>query len=65
MNAQTPPVVVHQCERCGSTQTPEESGQVVNVSGIVTCKVCGHVGPLRVHVLDRLQKPPSTSETEL
>ena len=52
MNRQTPPVVVHECERCGATQTPDEAGQGVNISGMITCRVCGHVGPLRVQVKD-------------
>ncbi len=50
MDGQTTPVAVHECERCGATQTPEESGQGVNISGMIMCKVGGHVGPLRVRV---------------
>ncbi len=45
------PQVVHECQRCHATLTPAESGQSVNVSGVVHCKVCGHVGPLRVRVI--------------
>jgi hypothetical protein len=45
------PTVVHECDRCHATVTPAESGQGVNVSGVVQCKVCGHVGPLCIKVV--------------
>ena len=53
MDSQSPPIVVHECERCGATQTPEQSGQVANVSGIVSCKVCGYIGPLRIRLIEK------------
>ena len=65
MDEQTNPVAVHECERCGATQTPEESGQAVNISGIVTCKVCGHVGPLRVRIIETGQRRPLANESKL
>jgi hypothetical protein len=46
------PTVVHECDRCHATVTPAESGQGVNVSGVVQCKVCGHVGPLCIKVIE-------------
>jgi hypothetical protein len=45
------PTVVHECDRCHATVTPAESGQGVNVSGVIQCRVCSHVGPLRIKVL--------------
>jgi hypothetical protein len=45
------PTVVHECDRCHTTVTPAESGQSVNVSGVIQCRVCAHVGPLRVKVV--------------
>ena len=45
------PEVVHECERCLATLTPAESGQKVNVTGEVECKVCGHIGPLRIRII--------------
>jgi len=44
--------VVHECEKCLAVLTPAESGQVVNVSGIIECRSCGHRGPLRVRVVE-------------
>jgi hypothetical protein len=49
--ANVKPTVVHVCDRCHTTVTPAESGQNVNVSGVVQCKVCGHVGPLCIKVV--------------
>ena len=45
------PTVVHECDRCHATVTPAESGQAVNVSGVIQCRVCAHVGPLRIKVV--------------
>jgi hypothetical protein len=33
------PTVVHECDRCHATVTPAESGQGVNVSGVIQCRV--------------------------
>jgi len=48
---QAAPTVVHECDRCHATVTPAESGQGVNVSGVIQCRVCAHVGPLRIKVI--------------
>ncbi len=45
-------IVVHECESCFAPLTPSESGQAVNVSGVVRCKECGHIGPLRVRIIE-------------
>ena len=48
MLVNTKPQVIHECENCQATITPEESGQSVNVSGLIQCRKCGHTGPLRI-----------------
>jgi hypothetical protein len=45
------PAVVHECDRCHATVTPAETGQGVNVSGVIKCRVCAHMGPLRIKVV--------------
>jgi hypothetical protein len=49
--ADSKPTVVHECARCHTTVTPAESGQSVNVSGVIQCRVCAYVGPLRIKVV--------------
>jgi hypothetical protein len=49
--ADSKPTVVHECDRCHTTVTPAESGQSVNVSGVIQCRVCAHVGPLQIKVV--------------
>ena len=38
--------VVYEWERCHATLTPMQSGQNVNVTGLIECKACGFEGPL-------------------
>lgn len=64
MEEASPLEVVHECCRCHATLTPEEAGQTVNISGMVKCKVCGEIGPLRVRIIDSRQKPALTGEPE-
>jgi hypothetical protein len=49
--ADSKPVVVHECDRCHATVSPAECGHSVNVSGVIQCRVCAHVGPLRIKVV--------------
>lgn len=46
------PMAVHECEKCLALVTPNDSGQVVNASGFITCKCCDHTGPLRVRIVE-------------
>ena len=52
MDVRSKLIVVHECENCLASLTPSESSQAVNVSGVVQCKTCGHIGPLRVRIVE-------------
>jgi DNA-directed RNA polymerase subunit RPC12/RpoP len=43
---------VHVCERCGAKATPTQVKDEVNVTGVVQCNTCSHVGPLRIQIVD-------------
>jgi hypothetical protein len=49
--ADSKPIAVRECDRCHAILTPAESGQGVNVSGVIQNRVCAHVGPLRIKVV--------------
>jgi hypothetical protein len=59
MKPESAPIVIHECERCRARLTPADAGQSVNVTGLVECKVCGFVGPLRVRVVRDIQEQES------
>jgi ribosomal protein L32 len=42
---------VHVCEKCETRSRPHQVNEDVNVTGVVECKVCSHVGPLRILIL--------------
>jgi DNA-directed RNA polymerase subunit RPC12/RpoP len=42
---------VHVCENCETRFRPDQVNEDVNVTGVVECKVCSHVGPLRILIL--------------
>ena len=45
--------IVHVCERCGTALTYSQVPEDVTVTGIVDCRVCGHVGRLHVEVREQ------------
>lgn len=64
MSSKEKPEALHECKHCHATLTPEESGQSVNVSGLVKCKICGHAGPLRLRVSTQENTCSSDGEAE-
>jgi hypothetical protein len=52
MKSKERPSVIHECERCHATLTPMQSGQSVNVTGLIDCKACGFEGPLNIKVIE-------------
>jgi DNA-directed RNA polymerase subunit RPC12/RpoP len=42
---------VHVCEKCENRFCPDQLNENVNVTGVVECKICSHIGPLRILVL--------------
>jgi DNA-directed RNA polymerase subunit RPC12/RpoP len=46
---------VHVCERCGSRFRPDQVNDDVNITGVVECQVCSHIGPLRILILPKSQ----------
>jgi DNA-directed RNA polymerase subunit RPC12/RpoP len=42
---------VHVCEKCETRFRPDEVNEDVNVTGVIECKVCSHIGPLRILIL--------------
>jgi ribosomal protein L40E len=45
--------VVHVCKKCDSASNPPEVNEDVNVTGVVQCRICGHMGPLRIRVVEK------------
>jgi DNA-directed RNA polymerase subunit RPC12/RpoP len=52
---------VHVCDECGSRFRPEQLSAEVNITGVIECKVCSHIGPLRILILP--QKPELTDKS--
>jgi DNA-directed RNA polymerase subunit RPC12/RpoP len=48
---------VHVCEKCGSRFRPDQVNDDVNVTGVVECRVCSHIGPLHILILPQEQDP--------
>ncbi len=46
---------VHVCEKCETRFRPDEVNEDVNITGVIECKVCSHIGPLRILILPREQ----------
>jgi DNA-directed RNA polymerase subunit RPC12/RpoP len=44
---------VHVCEKCGTRFRPVQVNEDVNVTGVVECKVCSHIGRLHILILPR------------
>lgn len=44
---------VHVCEKCETRFRPDQINADVNVTGVIECKVCSHIGPLRILVLPK------------
>ena len=44
--------IVHVCEECGTSSSPTQVNDDVNVTGVVVCPVCRHFGPLNISVVD-------------
>jgi hypothetical protein len=42
---------VHVCEKCDNRFRPGQVNEDVNVTGVIECKVCSHIGPLRILIL--------------
>ena len=42
---------VHVCEKCNTRFRPGQVNEDVNVTGVIECKVCSHIGPLRILIL--------------
>ena len=42
---------VHVCEKCETRSSPHQMNEDVNVTGVIECRVCSHVGPLRIMIL--------------
>jgi DNA-directed RNA polymerase subunit RPC12/RpoP len=42
---------VHVCEKCETRFRPDEVNEDVNITGVIECKVCLHIGPLRILIL--------------
>jgi hypothetical protein len=42
---------VHVCEKCDTRFRPGEVNEDVTVTGVIECKVCSHIGPLRIQIL--------------
>lgn len=42
---------VHVCEKCDTRFRPGQVNEDVNVTGVIECKVCSHIGPLRILIL--------------
>jgi hypothetical protein len=42
---------VHVCEKCETRFRPDEVNEDVNITGVIECKVCLHIGPLRIRIL--------------
>jgi DNA-directed RNA polymerase subunit RPC12/RpoP len=45
------PEAVHVCEKCDTRFRPGQVNEDVNVTGVIECKVCSHIGPLRIPIL--------------
>lgn len=42
---------VHVCEECGAVSAPNELSDDVSVTGVVQCRICGHIGPLDIQII--------------
>ncbi len=47
---------VHVCEKCETRFRPDEVNEDVNITGVIECKVCSHIGPLRILILPQEQE---------
>lgn len=46
-------IAVHVCQKCEAVYSPSQVNEDVNVTGVVQCKACGHIGPLHIRIVNR------------
>ena len=46
---------VHVCEKCETRFRPDQVNEDVNITGVIECKICSHIGSLRILVLPQEQ----------